>query len=189
MIIYFSASARSLKRDIKVYRKILTYARSLGHTFTNDWVETSWQQFMRTGSFDGMIKNIVHSADLGLRSSEVVIAEVSGASSFGVGYEVSRAIQERKPILMLVSKNEASNSYAFGVQNELVSLKIYDSDEALRKYIEDFLKENTVKNKDLRFNFVIDRQIYNHLRLRSFSTGRTKAEIVRDLLIEDMRAD
>jgi hypothetical protein len=189
MIIYFSASARSLKKDIKRYRRILTIARSLGHTFTNDWVETAWQQVARSGTYEGIIKGIVHSADLGLRSAEVVIAEVSGVSSFGVGYEVSRAMQERKPILLLATKEDSPNSYASGIENDLVTFKVYDSDLALEKHVEDFLKENTVKNKDLRFNFVLDRQIYNHLRQRSFSTGRTKAEIVRDLLIEDMKVD
>lgn len=186
MIIYFSASARSLRKDIKRYRKILAKARELGHTFTNDWVETSWQHVARGDSYEGKIKGIVHSADLGLRSAEVVIAEVSGVSSFGVGYEVSRAMQERKPILLLATKVDALSSYANGIESDLVSFKVYDSDLTLEKYIEEFLKENTVKNKDLRFNFVLDRQIYNHLRQRSFNTGKTKAEIVRDLLLEDM---
>ena len=34
----------------------------------------------------------------------------------------------------------------------------------------------------MRFNFFIDRKIYNYLRWASFKTGKTKAEILRDLV-------
>ena len=48
--------------------------------------------------------------------------------------------------------------------------------------VEKFLNENDIQSKDMRFNFFIDRKIYNYLRWAAFKTGKTKAEILRDLV-------
>jgi predicted DNA-binding protein len=52
--------------------------------------------------------------------------------------------------------------------------------------VSQFLEQNHIENKDLRFNFFIDRQIYNYLRWASFKTGKTKAEILRELVLHDI---
>jgi hypothetical protein len=189
MIICFSASTRKIKEDIGVYRKILHTIRSLGHVVARDWVETSWiresQHSFKQSQLQGMDWNIVREAEAAIESSELIIAEASDISTFGVGYEVALALQRRKPVLLLVNKNVAARSYASGLSNELITFKKYD-DDSIEKIVENFIRNNTIKKKDLRFNFVIDRQIHNHLRLKSFNSGKTKAEVLRDLLLKDM---
>lgn len=189
MIIYFSASTRYIKKDIDIYRKILHYVRLLGHVISRDWVETSYVREVQHDEEQSKLKDldwvIVEEAERAIEGAELVIAEATDSSTFGVGYEVAYALQRRKPTLLLVKKEKAATSYASGLRGDFVTFKKYD-DANLQKIIEDFIKENTIKTKDLRFNFVIDRQIYNHLRLRSYESGKTKAEIVRDLLLEDI---
>jgi hypothetical protein len=59
-----------------------------------------------------------------------------------------------------------------------------------RKYTSDnvdeilttFLRDNDISTKDMRFNFFIDRPIYNYLRWSALRTGKTKAEILRNLV-------
>ena len=189
MNIYFSASSRYIKRDIETYRKILHGVRLSGHVVSRDWVETSYMREMQhdkeRSKLEGIDWTIVEETERAIEGAELVIAEASDSSTFGVGYEVAYAIQRRKPTLLLVKKNKASMSYASGLKSDFITFKRYD-DANLQKSVEDFIKENTIRTKDLRFNFVIDRQIYNHLRLRSYESGKTKAEIVRDLLLEDI---
>jgi hypothetical protein len=191
VIIYFSGSARNIQEDIDVYRRILGEIRALGHVVARDWVETTWIQHnrkkQRSHSLDWIDWHIVKEAEEAIEAAELVIAEASDTSSFGVGYEVAFALQRKKPTLLLVRKDLAERSYATGIKNDLATYKKYD-DKTLEKVVETFIKENTLKTKDLRFNFVIDRHLHNHLRWKSFRSGKTKAEIVRDLLIKDMKS-
>ncbi len=185
MIIYFSASARDFKNDLATYRVIVDKIYSLNHDLAREWLEPARRRMLREDDIFEDIEAIVHSAQAGIESSELLIVEASGGSAFGVGYEVGLALQRRKPVLLLVKKG-ASDSYALGLKNALITLKRYDK-KNLEKIVEDFIKSNILKTKDLRFNFVLDREIYNHLRLKSFETGRTKANILRDLLLEDIK--
>jgi hypothetical protein len=189
MIIYFSGSTRNIKQDIYIYRKIIKSVRSLGHSLHNDWVETEWLRESQRGK-DGTrrpwdLSVIVEASEISIDASELVIAEASDVSTFGVGYEVALGLQRKKPVLALVRSEAVGESYVTGIKHDLLTIKKYD-DAEVQKIVEDFIKANTLKNKDLRFNFVIDRHIYNHLRLKSFRSGKTKAEVVRDLLIDDM---
>ncbi|HVI69082.1 MAG TPA: nucleoside 2-deoxyribosyltransferase [Magnetospirillaceae bacterium] len=185
MIIYFSASARNLKSDLETYQVIVNKIHSLDHNLALEWLEPARRRMLRKDDMFEDIESIVRAAQAGVESAELVIVEATGGSTFGVGYEVGLAIQLRKPVLLLIKK-EAMDSYATGLKNNLITLRRYDKSN-LERTIEDFIKRNVLKTKDLRFNFVLDREIYNHLRLKSFETGRTKAEIVRDLLLNDIK--
>ncbi|HSW81540.1 MAG TPA: hypothetical protein VLG40_04030 [Candidatus Saccharimonas sp.] len=191
MLIYLSATARDIEQDIDIYRRIRDVVRNLGHNLAGDWTETALlreQRANKKGQLEGIDWSIVQEAEALLQSSELVIAEASDRSTFGVGYEVAQALNGRKPILLLVKRESAQRSYVTGLKNDLITYKPYDSSN-LERVVENFIKDNTIKNKDLRFNFVIDRQLHNHLRLKSFKTGKTKAEVVRDLLVRDMNKD
>lgn len=184
MIVYFSASSRNIKKDIVIYKRIMHAIRSAGHAVSNDWTENAL--IASTEDFtSSRMHEVVADASKSIETSEVMVAEVSGGSTFGVGYEVSLALQHKKPVLLLVRESMRGSSYATGLKNELIMYCAYN-DTTLEKYIADFLSEYEIATKDLRFNFVIDRKIYNHLRLKSFKSGKTKAEVVRDLLLEDM---
>lgn len=184
MIIYFSGSARGMQDNIELYRRIIRKIREMGHVISNEWVETAWQRDEK-GEKDWNLTAIVEDALASIENAEVLIVEASGGSAFGVGYEVAYAVERKKPILLLVNKTLLPDSYAAGIKHELITYKNYDTNN-LEKIIGDFIDANTLEHKDLRFNFVIDRRLHNHLRWRSFKTGKTKAEVVRDLLLKDM---
>jgi predicted DNA-binding protein len=50
-----------------------------------------------------------------------------------------------------------------------------------------FLEDNNISTKDMRFNFFIDRPIYNYLRWAALRTGKTKAEILRELVQREIK--
>lgn len=122
-----------------------------------------------------------------IERADVVIVE-STFKSFGSGFQVAMALQKKKPTLLLVNKRNVVNESKIsqGISDPLFLRKEYAGREDLHKIVTDFIEDHTYKTKDLRFNFVLDPPLYNHIRWKSFKTKKTKAEIVRELLIEDM---
>lgn len=179
-----------MKRDIGGFRHIVEKLKTLDVTIKNDWLEIA---HLRASLPDHMwervgldIPSIVTHAERAIHECDVLVAEVSGQSTFGVGYEVAYALQLKKPVLALVRAEQFAHSYSIGIANKLLTTASY-TEENLETILEDFIKDNRISNKDLRFNFVIDSKIYNHLRARSHESGKTKAEFVRDLLEDDMK--
>lgn len=188
MLVHFSASSRQIEKDIYLYRKIINAIRIAGHAISHDWIETAWLMTQGKGR-DGEgwdLNTIALEVEAGIEAAEVAVIEATGVSTLGVGYELALALQRKKPTLVLIDERNTQGSYAIALRHDFLTIKTYDNDN-LEKVITDFLDENIVNNKELRFNFVIDRKIYNHLRVKSFRTGRTKAEILRDLLEGDMK--
>jgi hypothetical protein len=166
-----------IDRKFSVLGRIVSAVHDLGHSVGDTW---------DTEALEHSLAEKVIIATKSIERSELLIAEVSGASVFSAGYEVAFALQSRKPVLMLVREGTESSSYATGIKNELVTVRTY-TEYTIEKIVKDFIRDNDVRTKDLRFNFVIDRKIYNYLRLKSFKSGKTKAEVVRDLLLEDIQ--
>lgn len=176
MIVYLAAARRSTKKDVDLYRQISHVIHDAGHTLPPAWGKT------------GFVERQNKEAETGMEAAEVIIVEASDPGTLSVGYELAIALQKRKPILALVNKRVAREPYVSTIQQDLLTVKEYNSD-TLARIIKEFLSDNTVRTKDLRFNFVIDRRMYNHLRLKSFNSGRTKAELLRDLLIKDIEKE
>lgn len=187
MLVHFSGSSRSIGKDIFLYRKIITAIRSSGHAISHDWIETAWLMKQGKGrdakGWD--LHTILLEVEAGIEAAEVAIVEATGASTLGVGYELALSLQRKKPTLILIDERYSKDSYAIALKHDLLIIKTYNSFN-LTKIITTFLEDNTINNKELRFNFVIDRRIYNHLRVKSFRSGKTKAEILRDLLLDDI---
>ena len=119
-----------------------------------------------------------------LTRADVVIVDAS-VKSFSVGFQAAVALQQKKPILMLARNKIGGGFFASGIDETLVTYKEFDS-ATLDKIVSEFLEENKIDVKDMRFNFFIDRQIYNYLRWASHKTGKTKAEILRDLVAKEI---
>lgn len=73
-----------------------------------------------------------------LESSNCVIAEVSTAS-IGVGYEICSALHREMPVLCLHTPE--ANVSAMILGDERIICKEYDSIDAMRKEIDEFLNE------------------------------------------------
>lgn len=174
--------------NIVSLRKAINVIQAEGHKLSMDWVESAHQRQGAgvKGSVDWgeIYKEII---DM-LTKSDVVIADTS-YNSFGVGYQVAIAIQQKKPILLLRRANATTDSFARAPSDELVAHVLYSTEEDMVKAIVGFLKENDIQTKDMRFNFFIDRPIYNYLRWAAHKTGKTKAEILRELVDREIKKE
>lgn len=182
--VHLLASKKNVLNDIESLRKIIDVIKQQGHTIVDNWIDETYD--LRVGNKDeGGIKDIdwtsIYTANLqNIAKADVIIAEAS-FDTFGVGYQVAVAVQQKKPVLLLRSENSDTDTFAMGVADSWVERQTYN-DQTLGSIIEKFLDHNEISNKDMRFNFFIDRHIYNYLRWAALRSGKTKAEILRSLI-------
>ena len=182
MLIHFVAPQWDILDQIDDFRKIIQVIHNEGHSLTRDWVEPAYEIAKKGGHFDQLdCRDIYHENMEAIARADLVIIEAT-TQNFSVGYQTAMAIQQKKPTLVLEREGAVStNNFLSGIDSNLLSTKAYTGEE-LEKIVLNFINENRIDNKDLRFNFFIDRQIYNYLRWASFKTGKTKAEILRELV-------
>jgi hypothetical protein len=75
-----------------------------------------------------------------------------------------------------------------GLDHPYVQKREYTA-ETVDGIVGDFLVQYDDQTKDIRFNLFIDSKINGYLQRTSTSSGRTKAEIVRELLLRDMEGE
>lgn len=179
MKVHFITSRGSIENDVESLRAIMKYIRDADHVLASDWIDVAIDR-MQNSSSEANWKEIYKTNLENVAETDVVIAEVS-YENFGVGYQVATAVQQKKPILLLRHASVGKDAFVTGVEEGWVQYKEYDKD-TLRGIIGKFLEENDINTKDMRFNFFIDRSIYNYLRWSSLKTGKTKAAILRELV-------
>ncbi|HEU4913795.1 MAG TPA: hypothetical protein VFT16_00105 [Candidatus Saccharimonadales bacterium] len=189
MIAHFIGSRSHILEEIDYYRIIVAALKQAGYEITYDWIEEAYklasEKTIKRASetwreVDRQYEDAVQKAD-------VVIVDATHRGFF-VGYRTALAVAQKKPLLLLT--REASDLAVSGINTPagFVRSTAYDSNN-LEAIVKEFLEENVIDTKDLRFNFFLDRPTYNYLRWMSSKTGKTKAEIVRSLLQKEMNKD
>ncbi len=181
MIIHFIATKQNIETEYPYFVLITKAVKDLGHTFARDWVEEELS-FSKSGKAHATLdwKKINQENLDALARADIVIAEAS-TKSFSTGFQVANAMQQKKPTLVLTRNGALSGTFGSGISSDFLRIADYD-EKNVAKIIGDFIQENTIETKDMRFNFFINRQIYNYLRWASFKTGKTKAEVLRELV-------
>ncbi len=185
MKIHFAASKHNIQENIKYYRRIIKAIHSSGHTLTHDWVDPSYELSVGSGDYSELDWNSIYRENMeALARADIVIVD-NTVSNFAVGYMVAIGLQHKKPTLILFRNKAIEGTMASGMDESLVTFKEYD-DKNLESIVEAFIEGNKIDTKDMRFNFFIDRPIYNYLRWAAYKTGKTKAEILRDLVSKEI---
>ena len=187
MKVHFLTSRQSLLEDIDALRQIVATIKEKGHVMEDDWLEAAYERETKgtpaeeiKANWPDIYKNSLET----IARADVVIAETT-YPSFAIGYQVAMAVKQKKPVLLLREENSDQNAYITGVADGWTQHKRY-SRENLSGILEQFLDENDITSKDMRFNFFIDRKIHNYLRWAALRTGKTKAEILRDLVEKEI---
>lgn len=182
--VHLTTSRPTLEKDIAILRRVIDVIHANDHFLVHSWVEPAYKRLVELKKpVDDWV--YVYKQNLeAVAQADVVIAETTH-ENFAVGYQVAFAIQQRKPVLMLRREAADKNVFATGVEDGWVRHQEYN-DKNVVSIVEKFLKDNNVNSKDMRFNFFLDRKIYNYLRWASFKTGKTKAEILRELVQQEI---
>lgn len=184
--VHFIAAKDNVINDVETLRKIGKMIQKQGHNVLDDWVEAAYElRVNKKESGAAADWASIYKTNLeNIAKADVVIAETS-YDTLGVGYQIAIAAQQKKPILLLRHSIAKTDVFATGIADSWIKSAVYD-EETLESILEAFLQENDITTKDMRFNFFIDRQIYNYLRWSAFKTGKTKAEILRELVAREI---
>jgi hypothetical protein len=183
MLVHFTASRYDIEENIQHLRHVVDAIHEEGHNLARDWIEPAYNSHIKHGDIDIDWTEAYQDSLEAINKADVVVADTT-IRSFSVGYQVAMAIQMKKPTLVLHREGTSDSFFASGIQVG-VAYKEYNSDN-VKHLIQSFLKENDIQAKDMRFNFFIDRPIYNYLRWAAYKTGKTKAEILRELVAKEI---
>lgn len=186
MKVHLIASKESLEGDIEVLRRIMAVIAEGDHALAHPWIEAAYHEEVEEGKAVEDWGIIYRKNLAAIAQADVVVAETS-YENFAVGYQIAMAIQQKKPVLLLRHETANKETFITGVEDGWVQHSEYKDLDHLKTIVEKFLDDNDIKSKDMRFNFFIDRKIYNYLRWASFKTGKTKAEILRDLVEHEIK--
>jgi hypothetical protein len=183
MIVHLVGSRHKVRENIEHLRGLVSAIHQEGHTLAIDWVEPTYAAEVRGGKSDTDWQKIYKDTVEAINKADAVVADAT-IRGFGIGYQVALAVQMKKPTLVLRDEEVDDSFFASGIDTG-VQYKVYN-DKNVTELIGGFLKENDIQAKDMRFNFFIDRPIYNYLRWAAYKTGKTKAEILRELVTKEI---
>lgn len=182
MKVYFSTSASSIDKNIDDCRIIISAIKKLGHELVRDWVERAYTQKIKGHHYSENESKKIYQDNLrALKESDVIILEATN-HTFNTGYLASLAISLQKPLLILTKDSTQMTSFLMGEATTLKYVESYSDASDLKSIISSFLAENSNNTKDVRFNMYIGRNISNFLKRESKTKGKSKAQIVREIL-------
>lgn len=181
MKVHFITAKPNLENEMGVLRHIMRVIASNDGSLVHDWIEDAYSNEVEAGKPVDDWTGIYKKNLAAIAQADIIIAETS-YENFAVGYQIATAIQQKKPVLLLRHETAHKETFIMGVEDGWVQHSEYRDNDHLTTIIQKFIHENDIKSKDMRFNFFIDRKIYNYLRWAAFKTGKTKAEILRDLV-------
>ncbi|HEX8763160.1 MAG TPA: hypothetical protein VF733_05390 [Candidatus Saccharimonadales bacterium] len=187
MIVHFVASKSHAKHELRYYKAVLGLIEKAGHVIAYDWVSSANNLIKRDKIETGVWREIDAINEDALKRADVVIIEAT-AKSFFSGVQASRAVELKKPVLVLTRDTSPLGVSGLTAPTGFIKSKIYTL-RTLPAIVEEFLAENIIATNDLRFNFYLDREVYAYLRWVSAKTGRSKAEIIRSLIYKEMQKD
>jgi len=137
MKIYFSGSIRGGRDDAKIYHQIITYLKNFGEVLTEHIGDSSLDS---SGEKNDDIS--IHNKDMEfLMACDLVVAEVTNPS-LGVGYEIGRALENKKKVICIYREieNKKISAMILG-SKDIISFKYQDL-ESLKKILSTNIKND-----------------------------------------------
>lgn len=180
-MVHLVGSSIEIKNNIDHLRKIVAVIEREGHEVVDNWVDAAYHKIGVEGESPEKIDwSLQYKESIeALSRADAIVAETS-TPSFSVGYQVAQAVNMKKPVLVLNREGVEKSFFASGIEAGIEYKKYVP--ETIDEILVKFLRDNDIDTKDMRFNFFIDRAIYNYLRWTALKTGKTKAEILRNLV-------
>jgi hypothetical protein len=187
MLVHLVGSSIEIKDNIEHLHKLVAVIEREGHEVVDNWVDKEYQQWaVEEEGHEKIDWALQYKESMeALTRADAVVAETS-VPSFSVGYQVAQAVAMKKPILVLNREGVDKSFFASGIEVGIDYQKY--TAETVDAVLEKWLRDNDIGTKDMRFNFFIDRAIYNYLRWTALKTGKTKAEILRNLVEREIDA-
>ena len=136
MKIYFAGSIRGGRDDVDLYLNIIEYLKKYGEVLT----EHIGDKNLRIFGESNLKNEYIHNRDIEwVLESDVLVAEVSTAS-LGVGYEIGRAIENKKRVLCLYRPQEGKRLSAMIAGSQDIKNAEYNNLDEAKKIIDKFFE-------------------------------------------------
>lgn len=184
-VIHFIAPKTKLAEEIEYFRSIILAIHKRGYVLARDWLEPAYLTLIHSEPEKEIDWSDICRANIeAIPKCDIVIAEIS-TKSFGVGYDVGLAVSQKKPTLLLRRDNISKEAFLGGLDHPYVQKREYNA-ATIDQIVGSFLEQYDSQPKDIRFNLFIDSKLNGYLQRTSVGKGKTKAEIVRELLLHEM---
>ncbi|NME70694.1 nucleoside 2-deoxyribosyltransferase [Flammeovirga aprica] len=131
MKIYFSGSIRGGREDAELYAQIIEELKQYGEVLTEHIGQMDLQE-------EEITDEQIHNQDMAwLTASDIIIAEVT-VPSLGVGYEIGRGLEMKKPIYCF-HRTEKTSAMISGCK-EIETYK-YDQKEEIKALFSKLFQE------------------------------------------------
>ena len=179
MIVHLIGSIRDFDSDPQYIRDIIETVHDHGSVLAHNWLEPALarkREEIYTADWTPFVENDL----LAIKNADIIITEMTHYA-FSQGFQVAAALEQKKPVLA-VSRQSIKGRMSSGIIDPLFSFKQYTSRDELKSTVRTYLEKNTVHTKDLRFNILLTRSIFNYLENKTKETGKNKSEIIRDII-------
>lgn len=167
------------------YKKITEVVQKLGHKLiTNHYLirkadEIDIESELESKKFAKKCKEWILSAD-------IVIFEIT-RSDANIGFETALVLEHKKPLIILYQAGGTVPRSFKVFEDNSVQLCEYTNKnlESVITEAIDFVDEN----QDQRFNLMLSSDLVRYLDEKSISSGRSKASIIRTLILDQKLKD
>lgn len=140
---------------------------------------------------DKLLNDIYKKSLTAIKNSDFVIAEMSYPSA-SIGYEISFAISEKKPVLVLYNASKATDVKMefslLGNNSKYIRVRKYTDKEDIKSSIKYFVED--IKDIiDTKFILIIPAYIDKYLEWNVKHKGMSKAEVTRNAIEVVMEKD
>ena len=137
MKIYFAGSIRGGRDDADLYKQIINHLELFGEVLT----EHIGDKNLEVSGEDTMNDAYIHNRDLEwILQSDIVVAEVT-TPSLGVGYEIGRAIENKKRVLCLYRSNSGKRLSAMIAGSPDIAVEEYKTIIDAKDIIDNYFKK------------------------------------------------
>ncbi len=184
MNVYFTASVVGKDNYIQQYKAILNALKNKGFSIQAEHILNATEAGIRLQTREERLA--FHSQlEKWIQDCDFLVAETS-FPSISVGYEISLALQYRKPVLILYSEGDPPSLFAYHTDEKLVCEK-YTLD-SVNDTIDDFISYIKGAN-DMRFTFFITPKIAAYLDRVSKNEKIPKSVYLRKIIEKHMKEE
>jgi len=179
MKIYYSASNDVDPKTKEFYKNTVDFLQNEGFEVVHCLLLDGGKKKLKSeGEFSNIYNNVLKRID----EAEVFFADISSPSG-GVGYQISHAVYQRKPIIVTYLESKESNPSVIirGIKSKNVMIVNYKSSEDLFKKLPPILNE-ALKMVKVRFNLVMPNDYYSFIERASKEAKMSKTEYVLSLI-------
>lgn len=185
---YFTGSTKHLQEDSSRYQLIFDQLKLLDFVALNyvHLPQNDPERIKRGRQLANQKIQVYELQTSLIDQADILIADITRESTT-VGYQIDYAIRKKIPVLVLANqRNEhaipvmlTSNHYG------LLTVKKYQIDEDIKQILIEY--SQSVISGQIKFNLFLNIPIYNYLVKRSVKEKRSRSEILRTIVSEEIK--